>query len=255
MLRRIIDGLLGGARGVHSEPAPVPRDQSNGSWHIGNPGARHPYEVTPDHPVANALCGMMFQATLQTRTPLRILRRHGQVVPLDSPLPDDFELWMGMWAPKVKPWRELGFDMDELPETGAASDAGPVKPSEYLPFLIAVREAIEDENGGTAARIKRLEDVCSRPEFIRFVAALRGAGFLRDNFFPPVLSLIPGLPTTSQAALKGLGLCTVTALQRTPDETLLAVSGIGPAKLRAIREFCAGYDGDPGEERAVNLAT
>ena len=167
---------------------------SGESWTIGNPGARHPYEVGPDHPVADVLGGMVFHATLQTRTPLRVLRRHGQVLPLGSPLPDDFELWMGMWVPKPKSWRELGIDADELPETDAASDAGPVMPSEYLPFLIAVREAIEDETGGTAARIKRLDDVCSRPEFTRFVAALRGAGFLRDCFFPTVLSVIPGSP-------------------------------------------------------------
>jgi hypothetical protein len=253
VLRQLLDGLLRTVR----DPQQAPRESGShpeGSWTIGNPDARHPYEVKPDHPAADIISGMVFHATLQTRTPLRILRRHGQVVPLGTPLPNDFESWMGVWIPQSKGWRELGLCIDELPEFDAASDAGPVKVSEYLPFLIELREAIEDASGGIDGRVKRLERVCAKPKFARFVSALGGAQFLRDCFFPSILSLIPGLPSNSQVELTRRGLFTIAALRAACDDTLLAVNGVGPAKLRALRHFCVGYNGNPELERSANLA-
>jgi hypothetical protein len=254
MLRRLFDGLLFAVRSSQPPPQPGLDTHSSGGWHIGNPGARHPYDVKPDHPASHILSGLVFHATLQTRTPLRILRRHGKVVPLGTPLSNDFEQWMGIWFPQPKGWRELGVDIDEVPEFGVASDAGPVKASEYLPFLMGFREAIEDASGGIAGRIERLEGVCTQPKFARFVSALRGVEFLRDCFFPPILSLIPGLPHSSQVELRWRGLLTVAALRMAADDTLLAINGIGPAKLRALRDFCAEYNGDPEMERSVNIA-
>jgi hypothetical protein len=199
---------------------------------------------------------MEFCATFQVRTPLRILRRHGQVLPLGATLPDDFEQWMGIWVPKPKTFRDIGLDIDEPAiEHVFASTAGPVTSAEYLPFLFAVREAVEDASLGTKARIDRLRAVCAIPRFARYVVAEGGSDALCDRFFPPVLSLIHGLSRTSQAALKELGLFTIRALQAAPDDALLAVAGVGPAKLKAIREFCEGYGEDPEGERGVNLET
>lgn len=252
MLGRLFDGLVRATLGSRSGAKQVPASDPGGSWTIGNPGARHPYEVEPDHPAANMLGGMEFCATFQVRTPLRILQRHGQVLSLGSTLPDDFEPWMGIWIAKPKSWRELGIDADEM-EHVVASPAGPVTAAEYLPFLIAVRRAVEVAAGGTEGRIARLQAVCARPKFARYVAAEGGAAKLCDRFFPPVLSLIPGLPSGSQAALRERQLFTVAGLRNVSDDTLRAVKGIGPAKLTAIREFCAGYTGAPDAERAVDL--
>jgi hypothetical protein len=198
---------------------------------------------------------MEFIATLQVRTPLRILRQHGQTLPLGTPLPDDFEAWMGIWVAKPKSFRELGLDVDEPRlEQVIASPAGPVTAAAYLPFLIAVREAVEDTAGGLERRMERLQRVCDRPQFARWVAAEGGAAAMRDRFFPLTLSLIPGLPRSSQAALSGLGLVTVGALRDAADSALRAVTGVGPRKLEAIREFCATCNGDPQAERVVSLA-
>ena len=199
---------------------------------------------------------MEFLATFQVRTPLRILRRHGQVLPLGTSLPDDFERWMGIWVAKPKTFRELDIDIDEPEiEQVVASSAGPVKAADYLPFLVAIREAVEDAAEGLDGRIQRLREVCAQPEFARYVAAEDGADALCDRFLPTIVSLIPGLPSGARAALKGLGLSTVAALQSAPDSAYLEVSGIGPAKLKAIREFCAGYSGDPEAEHSAKLAT
>ena len=225
------------------------------NWTIGNPEARHPYEVKPDHPAARYLAGMRFCATFQVRTPLRILKRHGQMLPLGVELPYDFERWMGIWVPESNFWADLGIEADEIPESEVASQVGPVKPSEYLPFLIAVREAVEDSTGGIGRRLARLEAVSSRLEFSRFVHAEGGATAMADRLFPSFLSSIPGLPSTSRATLNYLGLSTAATLRAAPDCELLEVTGIGHAKLKTIREFCSDYCGDPEAERLMNLAT
>ena len=228
------------------------RPQSE-TWKIGNPGARHPYAIGTDHPASRYCAGMRFSATFQTRTPLRILRRHGQVLPIGADLPDDFEPWMGMWVPQAKSsaMREAA---GEKCDREIASSAGPVKPSEYLPFLVAVREAVENEAASISDRMAGLQAVCFRPAFGRFVAAEHSAAAMCDRYFPPILSLIRGLPMTSKQALEGLGIRTVRALRRMSDGELLAIKGIGPGKLVAIREFCAVYEGDPDAERCVQLA-
>ena len=252
MLGQIIKRLLGAT--PHSRPrsAPEPISKSGGKWTIGNSTARHPYEVEPNHPAANVIGGMEFCATFQVRTPLRILQRHGQLVPLGSTLADDFEPWMGIWIAKPKSWRELGIDAEEIQQL-VASPAGLVTATEYLPFLLAARRAVEASAGGTAGRIARLQTVCERPKFARYVAAEGGPAKLCDRFFPPILSLIPGLPSGSQQELGKLHYVTVAALRGASDEALRAVQGIGPGKLKAIREFCAKYIGDTEAERAVDL--
>ena len=65
--------------------------------------------------------------------------------------------------------------------------------------------------------------------------------------------IIPGLPSGSQQELGKLHYVTVAALRGASDEALRAVKGIGPGKLKAIREFCAKYTGDTEAERAVDL--
>jgi hypothetical protein len=56
-----------------------------------------------------------------------------------------------------------------------------------------------------------------------------------ERFFPQFMNLAPGLNTPNRIAAA-------------PDKALLAIKGIGPARLKAIRECCAGIttnrDGD-----------
>lgn len=252
MLGQLFRRLWGSTRRSRSGPAPQPPSNSGGRWTIGVPTARHPYEVEPNDPAADIIGAMEFCATFQVRTPLRILQRHGQLLPLGSTLSDDFESWMGIWTAKPKSWRELGINADEM-EHRVASPAGPVTAVEYLPFLLAVRRAVEATAGGTEGRIARLRAVCDRSKFARYVAAEGGTSKLCDRFFPPVLSLIPGLPSGSQDELRKLRFLTVADLRGASDDVLRAVKGIGPGKLKAIRKFCAEFTGDQEAERAVNL--
>jgi hypothetical protein len=231
-----------------------------GGWSIGNPDARHPYAIAPDHPAANRLFNALeFHATFQLRTPKRILERNGTTIPLTDNPPSDFEPWMGVWFPvdtgpnilaEMAPeaWAEM-----EANRT-VASDAGPVKPAEYLPFLIAFRTIVEDGSATIDERIAKIEALFQQPEWACFVAALQGAERVSGWFFPTVLSRISGLPRLSQAALSESGIRTVAGLRATDDTTLLAINGIGPAKLTAIRQFCDAFYGDPHADRLADIA-
>lgn len=225
---------------------------------IGDPSSKHPYEVFANSPIANIIAGMCFEATLQLRTPLRILQRHGQVLPLGSHLPDDFEQWMGIWFPKTKTFEELtgGRIEDKLgPEYEAthASTIGPVKPSEYLPFLMAIREVVEDQSLSMVQRSVGIEAVCHRSEFKEFAEHHGGADEIFDYLYPTILSVIPGLTASLQEALTEMGIRSVGAIRRTSDKTLSSLKGLGPAKIARIRAFCDAYKGDPDAERLMEV--
>lgn len=114
------------------------------------------------------ISGWEMSVTMQLRTPLKWLQRHrefheGAKKPMEE-LPSQHAIWV----PVSKSWRELGIDLNEVPETTMASEIGqiPVNGGEFLPFLIEYRMIVED-GGGT------LEDLASRyPQY-------------RDIVFPP----------------------------------------------------------------------
>jgi len=229
-------------------------------WSIGNPEARHPYAIAGDHPAANRwFNALAFHATFQLRTPKRIIERNGVIIPLTANPSSDFEPWMGVWFPintghnvladfAPKAWAEM-----EANRT-VASDAGPVKPAEYMPFLIAFRTIVEDGSATIAERMTEVEALFREPKWASFVAALQGAECVCARFFPTVLSRINGLPHRSRIALSGSDIQTVAALRAADDATLLAFTGIGPAKLASIRQFCDAFDGDPHADRLADIA-
>jgi hypothetical protein len=230
------------------------------NWVIGDPNARHPYAIAPDHPAAKRLFDALeFHPTFQLRTPKRILERNGTVIPLTDNPPSDFEPWMGVWFP-IDTGPNILAEM--APDAWArmkasrtvASDAGPVKPAEYLPFLIAFRTIVEDSSDTIAERIARVDALFQQPEWAGFVTALQGAERVCGWFFPTVLSRIAGLPHSSQDALSESGIRTIAALRASGDSDLLAIKGIGPAKLAAIRQYSDAFKGDPYAERLADLA-
>lgn len=225
---------------------------------IGDPSSKHPYQVFKDSPNSDIIAGMCFHATMQLRTPLRILQRHGKVLPLGSDLPDDCEQWMGIWFPKTKTFEELtgGRIKDNLKqeyEVTHASTIGPVKPSEYLPFLMAIREVVEDQSLSTIQRRVGIEAVCHRSEFKEFAERHGGADEIFACLYPTILSVIPGLTASSREALTEMGIRSVGAIRSLSDKTLSSLKGLGPAKIARIRAFCDAYKGDPDAERLMEF--
>jgi hypothetical protein len=121
-----------------------------------------------DEVFGDIIAGWEMSVTMQLRTPLNWLQRHrefheGRQRPAEKLPPE-----CACWVPVGKSWRDLGIDMDEVPESTMASQIGqiPVDGGEFLPFLLEYRMIFED-GGGT------LDDLASRyPQH-------------RDLIFPP----------------------------------------------------------------------
>lgn len=213
---------------------------------FGNPGARHPYEVVPGTCGAGAVSGMEFVATLQLRTPLYILQRHGQSVPIGTKLLDDFEPWMGIWIPKLRD--PLEFGVPALSEPYSSSDVGPVQASTYLPFLINLRSEFEEKNKHISEKIGLIRKVCENPQHYQFVKKHGGVDCIIRKFFPRVVDLIPNISSKTRESFATNGITSVQAIKCLSDAELLKIDGIGPAKLASIRDFCVHFQGDENSE-------
>lgn len=184
--------------------------------------------------------GLEFCATLQLRTPLRVLRRHGEIhTNLDrEPALIALEPWEGIWTPKLKGLEEiLGVKIGEPPPGKHSSDIGLVLANKYLPFLIAVREIVELEES-IKNRIDKLRSMLITCEWQGFVNKHGGIEAVVQKLFPRTIRPMPKLNDDVKKELKKLGLVTPQELSSATDKQLLSIKGIGPAKLKAIREHC-----------------
>jgi len=189
--------------------------------------------------------GLEFNATMQLRTPLRVLEWHGETHSDMRNKPPHIvkEMWEGGWAPKIKPFRELEIDIDELPDNSMASDIGHVIDSEYLPFLITVRKIVEMPES-IDSRIAQLRKMQMPIEWESYVSRHGGIEKIIDYFFPLFVQTIPKTSAAIAGELLRLKLGTPNRIASTPDAALLAIKGIGQAKLNMIRDYCASIEGD-----------
>ena len=103
----------------------------------------------------NLIKGWQLCVTMNTETPLEWLQRHGERAEKPFDVPPSF----ASWVPEIKSFKELGFDVSEVPESTMASQFGqiPTNGGEFLVFLKAYRSAVE----ASAPETKRLEDLKS----------------------------------------------------------------------------------------------
>lgn len=178
------------------------------------------------------LDGFLFSATMGLSTPLRALRQHGMHAKVVKPDMQPKTTAEGIWMPALDGQRGFYGTM--------SSDVGPIPANggDFLRFLTAAREAVEVD-GGIQARIALLRSVLRSPEWRKFVGKLGGQQAIIDLFFPKFLDTIPGLPQASREALWEKRLDTPAKLAAAPDDRLLAIKGVGAAKLAAIRAACS----------------
>lgn len=144
--------------------------------------------------------GLKFSATMQLRTPLRVLLRHGEIHTDMNTAPPEIaqEMWEGIWTLKTKTYRELGIDIDDIPPGAHASSIGPILTGDYLPFLIAIWKIVELKKS-IESRIDKLSEMlstCDRQEFIDKHGGLDG---IVQTFFPKFMNLAAGLDTPTYA--------------------------------------------------------
>jgi hypothetical protein len=188
----------------------------------------------------------IFCATLQLRTPLRVLCRHGEICEKGRPPGYARELWEGIWIQLLPRQRALFGN--------TASEIGPV-PTDggvFLSFLKAVRQVAEGEGSPTGRRqllgvvlsndrwkVQQGSDALMLPITRSIVDLLGGSCAIQDKFFPRFIDSVGGVRRTTADDLWSRGIRTPQHFAQRSDADLLAVPGIGKAKLIAIREACA----------------
>ncbi|ABW68751.1 hypothetical protein Dole_2948 [Desulfosudis oleivorans Hxd3] len=197
--------------------------------------------------------GLQFSATLQLRTPLRVLLRHGEIHTNINTKPPKIikEMWEGIWVFKTKTFRELGCDVDEVAPGTHASDVGLVLPADYLPFLIAIRRVVELDEP-IENRIKKLREMPMASDWKTYIEKHGGIEKIIRQFFPEFIDTIPKISAAIDE-LSELGLETPNRIAAAPDETLLSIKGIGQSKLKTIRDYCAGITKNRDADRVENV--
>ena len=198
--------------------------------------------------------GMEFCATMQLRTPLRVLLRHGEIHSNMSAEPPNIakEMWEGIWIHQLKTWREMGINMDEMPESTMASDIGDVQEEDYLPFLITVRKIVES-NESIEDRIRILREYPMIGEWLTCVESHDGIDNIIDELFPRFIKMIPKINHAEALGLIRLGLITPNLIAAARDETILGIKGIGKEKVKALREYCNAIYSNRDDERIENI--
>lgn len=94
--------------------------------------------------------GWKLCATMQLRTPLIWLQRHGEFHEGSKRPAERLPRAHAIWIFALKSWSELGIELPEVPDSTMASQIGqiPVDGGEFLPFLLEYRMIVED-GGGT----------------------------------------------------------------------------------------------------------
>lgn len=192
---------------------------------------------------ATLMKGWRFGATMQLRTPLRVLPRHGEIHEgLDDPPPIAQNQSEGYWTPLLKSFNELGIELPEIVVLGrtTASDIGqiPFDGGEYLKFLLEVRSIVEGK-GTIEEREATLRNELSQPKWCEVCDKVGGVGVISGRFFPSFLSTIGGLSHTVIWAMEDAGLKTPEKINHTSDADVLSIKGIGNTKLKSIRAACA----------------
>lgn len=88
-------------------------------------------------------------------------------------------------------------------------------------------------------RINKLRELLKNNDWRDFLMSYGDADSIVNSFFPRFIDTIPSLNATTIEQLSSLGLVTANGIANANDETLLNISGIGEAKLKTIRDYCA----------------
>lgn len=185
--------------------------------------------------------GLKFVATMNLSVPLRVLLRHGELhTDITRAPPKIAQNWSeGIWVSELRSFHSLGINLPEFRTGTMASTIGPIPcdGGDFLKFLIVIREIVESDQT-VDARAAQLCDELKRTFWCKFVSALGGdpIGIVGD-FFPCAVDTIPTLTGGASAAMAQRGINTAAKVAKTPDLDLLGIKGIGPAKLKTIREW------------------
>jgi len=173
------------------------------------------------------ITGWQLVVTMSSTTPLEWLLRDGET----TEKPQDVPQLHGAWVPKLRTFRELGFDIDEVPDSTRASEIGqiPEDGGDFLPFLILYRKLVEAKEERQII-LDNLNDLgAQHPEIVSKLG-----GDLSKSFVVRELLTLSGCgATTAERLYQAQYLSKEQVLQETV-EGLTKVKGIGPNTARKI---------------------
>ena len=180
--------------------------------------------------------GLIFKATLQSRTPLEVLKHHNEIFNDKHKAPPQYakEGWEGMWLPNLKTWREMGIDEDELPNHTVSTDVGSLEDDEaekYYKFLLEFHTIVENNHLNVKDKINHLETLYrDNPHY---------NNFLDSNSFESYFGLLISNVFSSRVALtlKNVGFRTLEDLKGADLEYLVTLNGIGKATLEKLKPY------------------
>jgi hypothetical protein len=176
--------------------------------------------------------GLEFTATLQFRTPLKVLKHHGEIFRKDGKEPPRYvdEAWQGMWLPKIKSKYDLESD-----EFTCSSDIGYLNVKEqqqYLDFLIKFHTTAESDMTVEKKISAILELSESDKNFKKYFHG--GKAFLEDYFGLLIKNVVPNQVST---ILEKAGFRTLDDLSKTNAKELLSLNSIGKATVDKLKPY------------------
>lgn len=179
-----------------------------------------------------------FNATLQLRTPLNVLKHHKEkIFDKNKKLPKYAkEGWEGIWLPITKTYKELGIDMEEIPKGTCSSDLGYLSVEEqelYFNFLLKFHTISESEKE-VNEKINLIKDLIKTDrEFSKYYERVTGNGklFLEDYFGLLIRNVLP--PKVS-SILKDNGYVLLEDLKNVNLDDLLKIDGIGKSTINKL---------------------
>lgn len=191
--------------------------------------------------------GMQFHATCQLRTPLSVLKRHGEIYRGNGEPPTYGEPRDGIWIPK------LSGEYDFLSEgQTTASDAGSVNAEEYVTYAIGLLSIFESDAtindkmsdalsySGNSESLNRIEKgllSCYRESNIANVMARHISDSERLEYYfdkPNHLTLVNGVNKKVASALEESGISTIKELAQLTENDLVKINGIGKVSAQKI---------------------
>ena len=198
---------------------------------------------------SDLISGWRYSATLQLRTPLAYLKRHGEFShgPQVPPLVGTAEGQLlegagfnsyGMWLQEID-YDDLGFDPPlsgtRATEWGQVRD-GSEEERNLISFLKSFRSIVETAEGLDQKLSELKELSTSTPENRKVWSKLRKVDPLfPDSFFISALESIPSVGTSIAQKLYQAGFRTVEEVQAASDGQLLAIPGLGKGLLAKIK--------------------
>jgi hypothetical protein len=194
---------------------------------------------------SDVLTGYVFLANLILRTPLCVLRHHGEFHKgPPSKLPSIGSQGDGMWIHKTRTWRSLGVDIDEMKPCMSSSSVGPVDSSKFLPFLISFREIVESSSL-VFDKIKAINDLCCSNElYSEYAKTLKNnISDFPESFFYNKLTEIPGVGLKTAKVLFEKGFYTIDDIKSADVNLILEIPGIGKSVVHKMQAYFKMKDG------------